>query len=35
VELITIGDRDLLPLKKHQEIEIPRVAGFIARIRQG
>ena len=31
---IVSGDHDLLALKRHQEIEILRVAGFIARIRQ-
>lgn len=31
---IVSGDHDLLALKRHQEIEIVRVAGFIARIRQ-
>jgi putative PIN family toxin of toxin-antitoxin system len=31
---IVSGDRDLLALKRHQEIEIVRVAEFIARIRQ-
>lgn len=31
---IVSGDRDLLALKKHQEIEIVKVAEFIARIRQ-
>ena len=31
---IVSGDRDLLALKKHQEIEIVKVAEFMARIRQ-
>ena len=31
---IVSGDRDLLALKRHQEIEIVKVAEFIARIRQ-
>ena len=31
---IVSGDRDLLALKRHHEIEIVRVAEFIARIRQ-
>jgi putative PIN family toxin of toxin-antitoxin system len=31
---IVSGDRDLLALKRHQEIEIVRVAEFLARIRQ-